>query len=370
MKAITQALASTVLGLWLLSFSMHLHASSQYHLIDLGNLNDTGNGGVYDINNRGQVVGYNKQGVFLWDNTHGLQSLGIGGAAFDYSINNNGVISGSTKKYGSEVFIWDSVNDQQTLKDPDGQRYSSGWGINDHNQVVGHSTAPSPSSDRTATIWYKDGTSELLGTLEDGDESQAFDINNHGAVTGFSYTKGHTGQRAFYWEKGSTMKDIGHLGGSYTFGKSINDHGNITGVSFTSSGKRHAFLWQKEDNSMLDLGTLGSTSEGLDVNNHNQVVGFSLVAGDKHAFVWDEESQTMQDLNSLLSSDTDMLLEKAFSINDHGQIVGIASLNGDRHGFLLNPVSSVPEPSTLLLMFSGLALVGFMAYRRQKPFTA
>jgi probable HAF family extracellular repeat protein len=51
--------------------------------------------------------------------------------------------------------------------------------------------------------------------------SAGFAINNSGHVTGYSATIGNGAQHAFFYD-GSTMQDLGTLGGSESFGTSIN----------------------------------------------------------------------------------------------------------------------------------------------------
>ena len=62
---------------------------------------------------------------------------------------------------------------------------------------------------------------------------------------------------AFLWD-GTTMQDLGTLGGSYSGGLAINASGQVTGIATTASDAvTHAFLW--DGTTMQDLGTLGGT---------------------------------------------------------------------------------------------------------------
>ena len=64
---------------------------------------------------------------------------------------------------------------------------------------------------------------------------------------------------------------------------------------------------------------------------------------------------TMYDLNNLVSNLDSWTLTAAQGINDSGAIVGYGTLGGVTHGFLL----SVPEPSTIILLLTGLIGLGF-----------
>jgi probable HAF family extracellular repeat protein len=119
----------------------------------------------------------------------------------------------------------------------------------------------------------------------------------------------------------------------------INDNGQVVGdsYSYNPNGDTHAFLY--DGTTMNDLGTLGGDdSTALDINNNGQVVGYSYIAnGDSHAFMYDE-IDGMLDLNNLIASDSGWFLSEARGINSSGQIVGLGEIDGEKHAFLLTPV--------------------------------
>jgi probable HAF family extracellular repeat protein len=119
--------------------------------------------------------------------------------------------------------------------------------------------------------------------------------------------------------------------------------------------------------SMIDLGTLGGNfGTGLGINIVGQVVGNSAnVSGVQRAFI--HNGTTMLDLNTLIAP-TDPLyglitLTQATGINDSGQIV---AHDGNR-AYLLTPVADAdvetPEPASLALF--GTALLATAALRRR-----
>lgn len=73
--------------------------------------------------------------------------------------------------------------------------------------------------------------------------------------------------------------DLGTLGGPTSFGWALNDLGHVVGGSATADGENHAFLWTPEEG-MKDLGTLPGDvmSSALGINNHDDVVGYSMDA--------------------------------------------------------------------------------------------
>lgn len=168
-----------------------------------------------------------------------------------------------------------------------------------------------------------------LGSLGGG-TSQAFGINSSGQVVGSSIVDGV--ERAFIWQRGSGMTDLGSLGGAanqFAIAYGINDLGQVVGTS-SNGTTNHAFLWQS-DGEMVDLGHLGTESANysvaMGINNSGKVVGFGSVGGIDHSFQW-SSSSGMTDLN-IFNGRT----SRASAINRSGTIVGYFEDNGSPVGF-------------------------------------
>jgi len=86
---------------------------------------------------------------------------------------------------------------------------------------------------------YDGSTMQDLGTLG-GSESYASGINNSGQIVGDSYITGDSVRHAFLYDDGK-MKDVGNSGGSYSVAYGINDSGQVVGLSFLT-GTAHAFF--------------------------------------------------------------------------------------------------------------------------------
>jgi len=206
-----------------------------------------------------------------------------------------------------------------------------------------------------------------LGTLG-GNYSYAYGINYFGQVVGSSQIANGE-YHAFLYSDG-TMIDLGTLGGTESHAYSINDFGQVVGDSQIANGEYHAFLYS--DGTMVDLGTLGYANG---INNLGQVVGMSRKAsGECHAFLYSDGM--MVDFNNLVPKGWE--LSSAEYINDSGQIVGHGLINGNKHAFLATPIPGstyipseptepIPEPSTILLLTTGIAgIAGYSFIRRRR----
>jgi probable HAF family extracellular repeat protein len=207
---------------------------------------------------------------------------------------------------------------------------------------------------------WQDGVLNDLGALPNGFDSTALWINEPGLVMGFADNglidpvTGLPEQVAVVWNNGQ-IKDLGTLGGSFSYGNAMNDQGEVVGFAlnaipdslsyFGLGTQAHAFRWQHGH--MQDLGTLGGPdSWGAFVNERGQIAGWSYTDSipnattgvpTQHPFLWENgEMHDLKTLGGTLAVVGSLADAGGGAINNRGQVVGTSNLAGDQthHPFL------------------------------------
>ena len=368
-------------------------AQSSYRVTDLGVLPSKEESVPAAINGQGLVAGTSSaeasgEGAFRYNpnnpapmediglSTRGLNSRGFG-------INNTGVVVGDSAFIAASttdspirhaaLFSNGSVKDLGTLKK---QTFSRANSINGFNQVVGFS-GPALDSPKSRAFFWSTSTGMVdLGTLG-GAYAQAFAINDSGFITGNSQLRSSatTTETVHAFLSPSPvgasaigMRDLGTLGGTFSYGMAINAKNHVVGYSTINKvdSRVHAFWFN--GNGMKDLGSLAPNSSNpledqsvaLGVNSADRIVGYTYLPAinantdpavqpgtspvRQVAFVWSQG--TMTDLNKLIGAATDTYHpNSAMAINDNGQIAATAlsKVTGTRRAVLLTPITPVPS---------------------------
>ena len=150
-----------------------------------------------------------------------------------------------------------------------------------------------------------------------GDQATVVDMNEAGQFIG-AIDIPTVGGRPVFWD-GSTLTNLGTLGGSTSNASAINETSRIVGTSQDASGHWRAFI-SDSGGALADLGTLGGAEAfGIGINDHGQIAGTSFTAaGRQHGFLVD--NGVMYDINSLLPAGS-VEIRGAGAISDSGHII-------------------------------------------------
>jgi uncharacterized membrane protein len=288
---------------------------------------------AFGINDEGQVVG-------LFINT----SIQPSEQGFDYNS--------STRAFSTIPTL---RNPAFTLSP-----YSEAMGVNNLNQVVG-------SSDALGFL-YSNGVFTIINVpgsinVPNGAPTLPIGINNAGQIVGTYYTSSVSSPNPptfGFLDTDGVFSTISVPGSPATAANGINDAGQIIG-SFRSGDFRsgHGFLENNGVFTTIDApGGSFTTAEGI--NNLGQIVGtFNNSAGFEGGFL---------DTNGIFTTIIvpGAVATGATGINDAGQIVGwFIDSNDQGFGFVATP-TSIPEPTSLRLLTSGLAGIVILILRRRR----
>jgi probable HAF family extracellular repeat protein len=361
--------------------------SLAYQIIDLGGLGGVSNVGFVSeglgINASGQVVGDSvlSNGTDLSAFSTGpggipMNNLG-GDASTANAINDSGQSAGESLFGGNLSAFRTSPNGTITsgsnLGLLSGGSFSIGQGINASGQVIGQADTTTANGTqvhafRTTSTGGLNAASDL-GVLSGMTGSRAFGINQSGQAVGDSFNSSGA-DVAFRANPGSAMTSLGLLsGGSFSKALAINASAMVVGNADSSSASEVAYRTTAggDLSTATILGFLkgGSFSSALGINDAGWVVGVGdTSSSSQDAWVWNGGS--LIDLNSVLVNGQGWTLFSATGINDAGMIEGTGELNGQTVAFLLEPV---PEPGTLIMASTSVALGLVLAWRRRRRAT-
>jgi len=295
-----------------------------------------------DINDAGQILlQFGADGASAWIRESNGASTWIpnNGATnlFASDINDLGSVTGMRESFPSigspsqNAFVFSGSTTVDLDPLPSGLPFGpscGGIGINNAQRVAG--ICFDDSGQLRAFLSVGTSVSDL-GTLG-GAWARSVAINERSQVTGQSAAADGS-VRGFLYSDGR-MSDLGNLGG-FVMPKALNNLAAVVGIAGNPQGQVRAFLSQA--GVMIDLGTLNSAnSTAADINDAGEVVGQAqLATGHYRAFVY--RSGAMYNLGAL-----GRLNSEAVSINALGQVAGVVydvDREYDGRGFLATPIT-------------------------------
>jgi probable HAF family extracellular repeat protein len=322
-----------------------------YNLIDLGP-----NVEPRAINNLGVVVGSSNTDqypatAFSWSSDSGFELINGGVSA--NALNDNGQIAGTTI-------------DGAFIDNRDWSDYGA-FGINQAGEVAGYKVGKNLLQPRSLPYnpaifngnkWEVYDIARLYprGTRQDvyADRFILNSINKSGYTVGYKYRYGLATYSAILIDPNITVNDLSDVVYLPTYGGravDINDSNMIAGTTGSSSSTTpvtysQAFIYDYDMGNLTVLPILeeGLRSHAYDINESNEVVGYSESAAGNHAVLWNDTG-AITDLHTLMSAEG-WVLTSATAINDNGDITGTGTLNGAAHGFVLSTGTfSGPPPA-------------------------
>jgi probable HAF family extracellular repeat protein len=223
---------------------------------------------------------------------------------------------------------------------PGGEWRSEAFGINNAGAVVG--TSDTATLGERPFIWSSATGMQDLGQLSGGaGQGDARSINDAGAVTG------HSSVRPYLWTQTEGMQPLTeqtNIWGSYGVG--INKHGHIAVNSDDRTTGWRGLLWTPEGG-MTDIGSLpGGRTRTIPrgINDAGQIVGTSDVSRTGyHAFRW-EQSVGMRDLGDLPGGSD---YSDALGINSSGHVVGWSFAADGQRAFAWTPETGMRDLGVL-----------------------
>jgi len=210
----------------------------------------------------------------------------VGQDSVVYSVDANGWTAGSSGATAPKPFVYTWRLGRpavKPLKLPSGFSSGSAFGINAKGHATGSFEKPDGTSEHP--FLYNGTSLRDLGTLG-GALASGNAISSADEVVGSSLTSTPNTFHPFLWRAG-VMHDLGTLGGANGSAFGIDDAGQVTGsASIPGPSGFHAFMW---DGTMHDLGALPGYqwSAGLSIANGGMVAGYSMNPGGLQlATVW------------------------------------------------------------------------------------
>ncbi len=321
--------------LLLTSSTLAQQTNWQVTIIDLPLLPGGSYASAGGINDAGKIVGVATDSTGAYRNVQWLNGqISIipdlsanGGLCVPEDLNDAGESAGRQTISGffSYAIYWDAQNSPFALPGlPSGSAaFNTAHAINASGQIVGRAKEGGPNYWGHAAIWFQNSLQADLGFMGGGNYSEAFGINDAGAVVGVA-SIANTNQHAFLWQNGQyTDLSTWTGGGAASKAMAINNQGEIVGLNANV-----ASLWRNGAVQALPMPAgISAYTPALDINDAGDMIatgskGYPIEVG----VLW--RNGVPIDLGTLPGG----TISRARRINAAGEIVGEAqSASGYYH---------------------------------------
>ena len=342
---------------------------------------DLGASDAWCVSGNAGVVGLgrnNGQPAKIWTASNGIQNLGtlsnitqnVGGYT-SYRVSADG--STVTGWYegtdpGGNQFLWNASNGIQNIGSITGDYKFSASGLSSDGKSI--SGASVSGNIPVAAYWSNSNGLQYLPALDGGIRGGAFTLSTGGNfIAGYSFASDGF-NHATRWTPNGGILDIGvPTSRTASFAYGISDDGNtIVGYS-SGNGSSLSFVWTPSTG-IYELNPLfGETNNALYAISPDGKVAVGGVQGNgEWAMIWNSESNQLIDLRDLLIRNNVPGIENWTSLKLARNVSGNATSgynivgwgynkNNVVSAFLIRGLTTVPEPSTWILMiFSGAIL--------------
>jgi probable HAF family extracellular repeat protein len=220
-----------------------IYDRGRFSILPLADSTDLG-GAAIGINNRGQVVGYDRtssNNVIGWLWSDGAYSrLRVRGTNTPaLGINSNGTIIGNRSFSFMRRLLTGQLGctgERGYVLSDGATQYLSGfvYAINDPGEAAGGST----SNGQPMATLFRNGIATVILSYP----SYAVGINSSAQVVGFYQPPGHHRRHLFIWSASSGASDLTPAGYVSAQAAAINNRGEVLGFGETMSGESRYFL--------------------------------------------------------------------------------------------------------------------------------
>lgn len=201
-----------------------------------------------DINNKGQVVGQDREQAMMWTSRGGAKPLGDHPGSFATAINDHGLVAGVSSDGGQlGAVVWTRAGGMVSIHPPTAAA-SGARDVNNRGQVAGQ--VRTHAGQGVAAILSRYADPKLLGCVPQSAEgrcySMAWAINDAGQVVGFSSADE---LHAFFWSESTGMIDISAdlPAGYFAYAEAINSLGQVVGYQGGPDLDDEPFYWDAEN---------------------------------------------------------------------------------------------------------------------------